>query len=90
MDNYFWVTTSTFKPGSRKQFEQARRPAESARSLEPRSLYSMPGSRNSAGDGDARHGRREVRVERAERVLPLDDRPVADDAAVLLGRALSS
>ena len=28
MDNYFWVTTRTIKPGSRKQFEQSWRPAE--------------------------------------------------------------
>ena len=28
MDNYFWVTTRTIKPGAREQFEQAWRPAE--------------------------------------------------------------
>ena len=28
MDNYFWLTTRTIKPGSREQFEQSWRPAE--------------------------------------------------------------
>jgi hypothetical protein len=28
MDNYFWVTTRTIKPGARAHFEHAWRPAE--------------------------------------------------------------
>jgi heme-degrading monooxygenase HmoA len=28
MDNYFWVTTRTIKPGAREHFEHAWRPAE--------------------------------------------------------------